>query len=128
MAVVAGLEAKLREWSRERLDESIDKLVDTLKERCPVSDDGVDHMVDHIERTPVRELGDKLTAQITVDVDYAEFTDEGTDPHPIYGRPWLAFEVDGETVILNAERTPVMHPGTEGTHWWTDSLDEWEIE
>ena len=59
--------------------------------------------------------------------DYASYTDEGSEPHEIYGSPYLAFELDGDLVILLADRSPVHHPGSPGTHWFTDvvTADAW---
>lgn len=39
---------------------------------------------------------------------YAYFVHQGTQPHPIYGNPVLAFEWNGEMVFFRS----VMHPGS----------------
>ena len=51
---------------------------------------------------------------------YASFTDEGTEPHEIRGNPLLAFVWDGQLVIVHS----VQHPGTTGTQWWSDRVDD----
>lgn len=121
----SGLEDQLRQLARDTIDRAADEFVDRLKHRCPVSDDGDDHMVDTIERGPVEETGTVFSSHIQVPKEHASFTNEGTDPHQIFGRPWLAWDGPDGRVILNASQTPVNHPGTTGTHWWDDTVDEW---
>lgn len=127
MGVDTGeLVAELRALGREALQEATDEIKSRLEERCPVSDDGDDHMVNHIEATEVVDEGDSFSSTITVAKEYASFTDEGTDAHEIHGQPWLVFEGNDGLVFLNDNHGNfVNHPGTQGTNWWSDTMDEW---
>jgi len=52
--------------------------------------------------------------------DYASYTDTGSDPHRIEGNPLLAFEMDGDLVIVHS----VNHPGSPGTRWFEDGASD----
>lgn len=62
----------------------------------------------------------RASVTVTYPPDYAKFTDEGTRPHKIVGRPLLAFQWRGKLVIVHS----VNHPGTKGTRWWTKRANE----
>ena len=59
--------------------------------------------------------------RVTCDVPYAIYVHEGTRPHPIVGRPLLAFFWDriGAFVVLPR----VNHPGTSAQPFLRDALD-----
>lgn len=67
----------------------------------------------------IRHLGG-LRSEITYPAEYASFTDEGSEPHEIHGNPLLAFEWEGQLVIVRS----VHHPGTRGTRWWSDLMTD----
>lgn len=105
-------------WSLDVFAEAVEEILDTLDDACP---EGPDR-----ERTEPRL---KDTREVRVGPDHVEiaylsehasFTDEGTGPHRIEGNPLLAFHIDGELVIVHF----VDHPGTTGTHWWSDTMAE----
>lgn len=64
------------------------------------------------------------SAEIFCSAEYAEWTDAGSEPHQIPGRPWLAFFWEKENVdVVFASRDGhepayVNHPGTTGTRWF----------
>ncbi len=55
--------------------------------------------------------------------DYASYTDTGAGAHRIDGNPLLAFDWNGQHVVVHS----VNHPGTAGTDWFTDAVtdDTW---
>ena len=60
-------------------------------------------------------LKDSISKSVTLDtavigpnVPYAEVVEKGSAPHIIFGNPYLAFEINGATVIVRH----VNHPGT----------------
>jgi hypothetical protein len=60
---------------------------------------------------------DGAVSTIKFTEDYASYQDEGTGPHDIFGNPYLAFQVGGQTVIVHH----VSHPGsTKNKGWFTD--------
>jgi hypothetical protein len=74
----------------------------------------------------------RATATIAADVAYAGYTDAGTPPHTIEGKPWLAFFWDLKGYwVISAERDGhppmyVNHPGTTGTQWFNSGIDDGE--
>lgn len=105
-------------WSLEVFAEAIEILLDQLDDAVPVGPDR-DRTGPALRDTLEVRVGVN-TATISYLAEHASFTDEGTDPHRIEGNPLLAFEIDGTTVIVHF----VDHPGTEGTHWWTDIMSD----
>lgn len=68
------------------------------------------------------------SAEIFCMADYAEYTDAGSVPHQIPGRPWLAFfwERENADVVFSHrdghEPAYVNHPGTAGTQWFNSGI------
>lgn len=76
------------------------------------------------DRIVVRLVSDGsngLAVVIIAETDYSLMHHEGTVPHRIEGRPYLAFEpTPGQVVIVRH----VDHPGTAPNRFLTDSLDD----
>ncbi len=62
----------------------------------------------------------RLHTEIAYTAEHASYTDEGTSPHKIEGNPLLAFDWDGDFVIVHS----VNHPGTQGTRWFSDTMTD----
>jgi len=121
MADTSGLEAGVREWAARVAEQAIVDLSVTLQEAAPVR---TGELRGSVEVDGPHDTGGEAVGSVGFAADHASYTDEGTEPHEIVGNPLLAFEWNGTTVIVHS----VQHPGTEGTHWWTDNAtdDEWE--
>src|SRR5678815_3312762 len=115
---VRGFIEQVNAWASDVFDEAVHDLATELEDRVPVGDTtrlGGDRLRD------TREMDvDRFTARLGYTAEHASFTDEGTPPHLIEGNPLLAFEWEGQLVIVRS----VMHPGTEGTRWWSDTMED----
>jgi hypothetical protein len=100
-------------WAEEVHDDALRGMQERLTDVAPV-DTGF------LRDESVTVFAHALSGTIVYEADYASFTDEGTDPHRIEGNPLLAFEIDGELVIVHS----VEHPGTTGTRWWSDTMTD----
>jgi hypothetical protein len=121
MADLEDLRDAIRERGREIRDGAMDALERKILDDAPVGETGA--LRESVKVSPF-DAGDVMGCEAEVGVDYAEYVDEGTRPHPIYGNPWLAFEVGGQKVILRADRTPVQHPGTQPTRFFSDNTND----
>lgn len=105
-------------WSLEVFADAVEEILDTLDDACP---EGPDRDRSGPRLRDTREVRvSPNSVEIAYLADHASYTDEGTDPHRIEGNPLLAFEVDGELVIVRF----VDHPGTDGTRWWSDTMTD----
>lgn len=118
----SSLDLKVREWGRLVMDIALDRFIETKKGLAPIGETGDLH--DSIEARGVDDTGDGYTAEVVVDVEYASYTDEGTEAHDIHGNPFLAFQIDGEDIVV-----PLVHwvpgPGVAANKgWWSNSIDD----
>lgn len=109
-------------WSLEVFAEAVEIILDELDDAVPVGPDRARTGPALKDTLDVKAGVDNVT--IAYLAEHASFTDEGTAPHDIFGHPYLAFDVDGVHVVINASVTPVRHPGTDGTRWWSDTIDD----
>ena len=114
----AAFAAELRGWAAEVLDEAGLDLTTRRDDAVPVGE------ATRLEGPRLRDSREVdvrgLTATIAYTAEHASYTDEGTVPHEIRGNPLLAFEWEGQLVIVHS----VQHPGTAGTHWWADVVND----
>lgn len=113
MAEITGLLTAVRAWSEDVVELAARKMGELLDEVVPI-DTGELRDSQVIEQTGDNEW------QVVYEAEHATFTDEGTAPHTIEGNPLLAFEWEGELVIVHS----VEHPGTTGTFWFTDTFTD----
>lgn len=107
------MQDRLREWAGTVNELATQMLAQQLDARCP-EESG------QLKVSQIVTLNG-LESAIDYPVEYASFTDEGTQPHVIEGNPLLAFETgDGELVIVRS----VFHPGTERTGWYSDLMTD----
>lgn len=109
------------------MDDGFTALLDDLRQNGPQgeadSENPHPHMVDLLELTAVDNGDTTLSRTIHSPAEYSSFVDEGTEAHQIYGRPFLSWKgADGTRVIIRANVTPVEHPGTARTGWWSDTV------
>jgi hypothetical protein len=64
-----------------------------------------------------------LRVQVSVEVDYASFTNDGTPPHIIRGSPILSFF--WPKLARRVFYRYVHHPGTRRTGWYDDTIARW---
>lgn len=117
----SDLVAAVREWAERVHAAAVEEIAAELDVRVPRgphgdTDRGEPALADSVEVLRV----DDLTTQIAYTAEHASYTDEGTSPHEIRGNPLLAFEWQGQLVIVHS----VQHPGTEGTRWWSDVMTD----
>jgi hypothetical protein len=108
-----------------------DDMVKRLKDDAPVGKDprkpgGT--LQRSIVATPKAQRGVRIVYAVGPRVDYASFTNEGADEHPIVARnaPLLVFPWDRGPRGPGIYAFPrVKHPGQEGTQWFTKAIKEW---
>jgi len=97
--------ANVRERQRNMLREVLRKGVSYAQDEAPKGKTG---RLKAGIRFRTYESGGTISGRITSAAPYTPFVVRGTRPHVIYGRPLLAFEWKGKTVIVRF----VHHPGT----------------
>lgn len=112
------LRSALEDWAEEVHRAAFDEFADESVDQAPVGSGDREGVA--LRDSQERVRFDGLTAELAFTAEHASWTDEGTAPHRIDGNPLLAFEVDGETVIVRF----VDHPGTDGTQWWTNFVTD----
>lgn len=117
-ADASDLIAALEEWAAIVHEKAVEEMAADLDAKVPHGEgDGVGpSLADSVEILRI----DTLTTEIAYTAEHATFTDEGTAPHEIHGNPLLAFEWNGQLVIVHS----VQHPGTTGTRWWSDTMTD----
>lgn len=102
MAVdMSGLLDSIETRASEVFDAASAAIVAKKIADCPIGETG--DMAQSIDATPASGGAGNLTCDLHVDVDYASYTDEGTEAHDIPGNPWIAFEGADGTVIRNTD-------------------------
>lgn len=128
------LRAGLEEYRDALASSAADHLLEAVvRPNVPVGADSGERSGPRLidtQRGPDR-IGDGAYS-IGYDAEHASYTDEGTEPHEIHGRPWLVFfsERAGRTIFLNDDRGQfVHHPGTARQGWWTDNVtdESWDV-
>jgi hypothetical protein len=113
MAEITGLLQAVKSWAEETTALAAQKMGELLDDQVPVATGALrDSQV-------IEETGDNEW-QVVYEADYAEVSDTGSAPHEIVGNPLLAFEWEGELVIVHS----VQHPGTPRTGWFTDTFTD----
>jgi hypothetical protein len=102
-ALKTGRKAKVRELLRDVIDretpdpEDNDTLVDALEERLLCDD-----AYDHIEDLPLRDIVERLCADLELNPDWSLWTGEGWKPKPPFYRPLCSdFRTPSRRPILN---------------------------
>lgn len=108
--------AEMRSWADQVRVRAVEEMAADLDRDVPVAPEGGGALRRSQE---IRHLGVDRS-EIVYPPEYASYTDEGTDAHEIRGRPLLAFPWDGTLVVVHS----VQHPGTQGTHWWSDVMND----
>lgn len=124
MADVAALKESIRDWARQVHSEAVTDLQQQLDAKVPIGpprEGGGEKLRDN-QQVTVQDRGDSFTATIRYTVPQAEFTDKGTNPHPIDGNPTLVFFWPKAGRVVHLRH--VDHPGNEGTGWFTDTVTE----
>lgn len=115
---VGPLLAAVRAWAEDVVDEATQTLVRDVEAAAPVGEG--DHDGPRL-RDSVRPEVQGLRGEVIVDAEHGVYLEEGTDPHEITGNPLLAFEMDGELVIVHS----VQHPGSRvHVGWFTNVAEE----
>jgi hypothetical protein len=98
-----GRKAKVRELLRDVIDretpdpEDNDTLVDALEERLLCDD-----AYDHIDDLPLRDIVERLCADLELNPDWSRWTGEGWEPNPPFHRPLCSdFSTPSRRPILN---------------------------
>jgi hypothetical protein len=98
-----GRKARVRELLRDVIDretpdpEDNDTLVDALEERLLC-----DEAYDHIEDLPLRDIVERLCADLELNPDWSRWTGEGWTPNPPFHRPLCSdFRTPSRKPILN---------------------------
>lgn len=117
----SDLRESIEQWAQDVHRQAVDEILAELDANVPRgphgdTDRGGPALADSVE---VLEIA-SMTTQVAYTAEHATFTDEGTGPHEIRGNPLLAFEWEGQLVIVHS----VQHPGTEGTRWWSDTMTD----
>lgn len=117
----SDLRASIEQWAQDVHRQAVEEMLAELDVKVPRgphgdTDRGEPALADSVE---VLEIG-SMTTQVAYTAEHATFTDEGTAPHEIRGNPLLAFEWEGQLVIVHS----VQHPGTTGTRWWSDTMTD----
>lgn len=92
------------------------KIERDAKQKAPV-DSGT--LKSSIQGIVLGWVGEVLEGEVGTRLEYAEFVEEGTDPHTITGSP-LHFESGTEDVFA----TSVQHPGTEPNPFLEPAVEE----
>lgn len=116
--------------------EGLEDEITTLGERI-VSDASDAVMADLMEAAPQGQSGELiasargpeiegLSAVVAFDSPHADWTNEGTAPHPIdpVEASALTFFWDKVGAVVSFQH--VDHPGQEATHWFDDITDAWD--
>ena len=118
MSLRDQLTARITQHAQDVVEAAQQQILDDLDEIVPVNTGALR------DSRIVREDTGPTNAgfEVNYPLDYAEFTDTGTNPHEIRGNPLLAFDFGGSRVIVRS----VQHPGTPATLWWTNIMNqEW---
>ena len=68
----------------------------------------------------------KFTFHAVAPVDYASFTNDGAGAHPIVAVNVKVLRFDFPKAGLSPAFFPrVLHPGSQGTQWWSKTLEQW---
>jgi hypothetical protein len=120
------LTALVSEWADAVVaDAAQTEMVFTAQANCPVAPIDGGEMLNSIQAQP---LGERLWE---MSVDDRGFTDEGPEPHTIYGNPLLAFDwpAAGLFPAILAKVEWVPGPGVEMNRgWWSERTvtdDNW---
>lgn len=125
-ADVTALRDSVERWANAAAGQALDTLAQTVRDKAPYgageNERGGPHLVDTLETTITSE-GEQWAGEIAFTADHASFVDEGTSPHVIEGNPLLAFEWEGQTVIVHS----VQHPGTQANPFFSEGVtdDTW---
>lgn len=134
MADVSGALSDLEDYARDLRDKAGELVVNDTVANAPVSEHkpGDDRtpgtLRDSIELRDASDDGSVFSVTIIADTEYAEFTDTGSAPHDIIGRPTLTFWWEGgpRGVGFYTFRS-VHHPGFAGYEWFAKPMpDRWE--
>ncbi len=130
MAVdTTALKSAIADWVNRGCEQGLAMLRDDINAPIGTADDPHQGMLRDSEQVlPISTVdvdGGEWRSSLAYTAAYASFTDEGSDPHTIEGNPLLAFNWPkvGKVMILHS----VQHPGTQGTRWWSNSVnpDHW---
>lgn len=115
----------------------LSQITTALIDACPaIVEDAANAMGRDVQLSaPVGETGDLsrdwevqtsadssgASATLTFTTEYASYQEEGTGPHQIDGNPLLAFNWNGQTVIVHS----VHHPGsTKNVGWFSNKAED----
>lgn len=116
-----ALRKQIRDSAEQRIRTAAPELQSRLRKAAPVSEGGGDL------RDSISVTADGLTTHVQVAVEYATYTTEGTDPHPIVARNARALRFFWPQVGPPQPRyyRSVMHPGTKPNDWYQPVLGTW---
>lgn len=124
-ADTSDLRASLLEWANRGAGQALVNLGQSVRDKAPYGAgenariDGAPHLVDTLE-TIVTSEGETWTGEIAFTAEHASYVNDGTSPHQIVGNPLLAFQWEGQTVIVHS----VNHPGTTANPFFSDGVTE----
>lgn len=121
-----GLEQVIQDWAREVNDQALNDLIDDLEQAVPIGE--TEELFHSFYGPHVAESPTSFVSTLGYASEHASWTDEGAAPHLIVPRNAKALRFfwsngpDGPgTYFFNS----VNHPGQEGTHWFSDVVDNW---
>jgi hypothetical protein len=126
MADMTDLRRALAERVQEIAEEALEETWRETIDAAPEKTGALKQLTDTDPPRPLSEFS--VLATIFCEAEYAEWTDAGSHPHRITGRPWLAFYWEAENVdVVFSSRDGgpayVNHPGSPGTRWFNGGRD-----
>lgn len=121
---LSGLDIVLQDWAREINERALENLTAELHNQAPIGQ--TFELIDSFHGPDTFEGPGGFVTTLGFSSDHAGWTDEGVAPHPIPGNPTLKFFwPDGPQGPGTYYFNSVNHPGQEGTHWFSDTVEQW---
>jgi hypothetical protein len=118
----SGLLQTIEDHALARVAAAGDLMVEKKQATAPIGQTGELH--DSIAVTGTSGGGGTASVTIACPVEYASYTDEGTEPHDIFGNPLLVFTGRDGTLVFTHHVDWVPDGGVEQNRgWWSTTME-----